>query len=124
MSYKHDASSTNSQFPAALLTKACQLQALTPYQAGTLLVECFPYTPDLIALVKELAIAQKAPSSQELLSKGASRYAEKQGAADIKVRYFLKSCNSESKEAFGDLKVPKGRWICIWREPQLLFSWE
>ena len=61
------------------------LQALSPYQAGILLVECFPYIPDIIMLMRELALAQEAPSSQELLTKGAVRYAEKQGAADIKV---------------------------------------
>ena len=66
-------------------TFACLPQALTAYQAGILLVECFPYIPDLIMLMRELAISQSAPSSHELLTKGAMRYAEKQGAADIKV---------------------------------------
>lgn len=64
---------------------ACFAQALTAYQAGILLVECFPYIPDLIMLMRELAISQSASSSHELLTKGAMRYAEKQGAADIKV---------------------------------------
>jgi hypothetical protein len=50
-----------------------------------LLIECFPYLPDLIALVRELASSHKAPSSEELLMKGAMRYAEKQGAAYISV---------------------------------------
>lgn len=61
------------------------MQALLAHQAGLLLIECFPYLPDLIALVRELASSHKAPSSQELLMKGAMRYAEKQGAADISV---------------------------------------
>lgn len=61
------------------------VQALTAYQAGTLLVECFPFIPDIIMLMRELAISQAAPSSQELLTKGALRYAEKQGEADVKV---------------------------------------
>lgn len=60
-------------------------EALSAYQAGLLLIECFPYLPDLIALVRELASSHKAPSSEELLMKGAMRYAEKQGAADISV---------------------------------------
>jgi len=61
------------------------LQALSAYQAGLLLIECFPYLPDLIALVRQLASSHRAPSSEELLTKGAMRYAEKQGAADISV---------------------------------------
>ena len=65
---------------------ACFPQALTAYQAGILLVECFPYIPDLIMLMRELAISQSAPSSHELLTKGAMRYAEKQGPTDIEVR--------------------------------------
>ena len=61
------------------------MQALSAYQAGLLLILSFPYLPDMIALVRELASSHNAPSSEELLTKGAMRYAEKQGAADIQV---------------------------------------
>ena len=61
------------------------MQALSAYQAGLLLILSFPYLPDMIALVRELASSLNAPSSEELLTKGAMRYAEKQGAADIQV---------------------------------------
>ena len=60
-------------------------QALTPFQAGRMLVESFPYLPDVIALVRELANEWSAPSAEELLKAGAMCYAERQGAADIKV---------------------------------------
>lgn len=50
-----------------------------------MLVESFPYLPDLPALVRELAAEKQAPSSEELLKQGAMKYAEQQGAADIKV---------------------------------------
>ena len=61
------------------------VQALTPFQAGRMLVESFPYLPDVIALVRELANECSAPSAVELLKAGAMSYAERQGAADIKV---------------------------------------
>lgn len=69
------------------------LQALSPLQAGRMLVESFPYLPDLIALVRELANERKAPSAEELLKTGALRYMEKQGAADVKASHpcFLTS---------------------------------
>lgn len=68
------------------VSRSHPLQALTPLQAARMLVESFPYLPDLIALVRELANERKAPSAEELLRNGAITYSEKQGAADVKVR--------------------------------------
>lgn len=67
------------------LTYITLLQALSAYQAGILLVECFPYIPDVIMLLQELAISEDALSSKDLLNKGALRYAQQQGDAALKV---------------------------------------
>lgn len=54
-------------------------------------------------LLRELAISQQAPSSQDLLTKGALKYAEKQAAADTKVRLNLLG---ETCGACGKTRLP------------------
>lgn len=61
------------------------MQALSAYQAGTLLVECFPYMPDVIMLMRELAISQEAVSSHEILRRGAESFSEKRNTAKEEV---------------------------------------
>lgn len=58
-------------------------------------------------LMRELAISQSAPSSHELLTKGAMRYAEKQGAADIKVSaQFARELVSSGQSPATVLNIP------------------
>lgn len=53
------------------------------------MIESFPYLPDVIALISELAATRAAPSADDLFKLGTERYLADPDAAELKARFSV-----------------------------------
>ena len=58
------------------------------------MIESYPFIPDVIALMAELAESKNAPSATELFQKGADKFSARSDFTEIKVGPYLLEAKS------------------------------